>query len=31
VELWLNVEKGHIFDPTTGVNLSHPEVVDRAG
>jgi multiple sugar transport system ATP-binding protein len=31
VELWLNVEKGHIFDPTTGVNLSHPEVVDRDG
>ncbi|WP_405719124.1 sn-glycerol-3-phosphate ABC transporter ATP-binding protein UgpC [Streptomyces sp. NBC_01537] len=31
VELWLNVEKGHIFDPSTGVNLSHPEVVDRDG
>ncbi|MGP3923611.1 ABC transporter ATP-binding protein [Streptomyces sp. 8N616] len=25
LELCLNVAKGHIFDPSTGVNLTHPE------
>jgi multiple sugar transport system ATP-binding protein len=29
IELWLNTLKGHIFDPATGVNLTHPEIVDR--
>jgi multiple sugar transport system ATP-binding protein len=29
IELWLNTDKGHIFDPATGVNLTHPEIVDR--
>ncbi|MFE2429213.1 ABC transporter ATP-binding protein [Streptomyces sp. NPDC059373] len=31
IELWLNTLKGHIFDPATGVNLTHPEIVDRDG
>ncbi|MER5970579.1 sn-glycerol-3-phosphate ABC transporter ATP-binding protein UgpC [Streptomyces sp. NPDC002055] len=29
VELTLDVARGHIFDPGTGTNLTHPEHVDR--
>lgn len=29
VELWLDTGKGHLFDPATGTNLTHPEIVDR--
>ncbi|MGP4003885.1 ABC transporter ATP-binding protein [Streptomyces sp. 8N706] len=29
IELWLDVARGHIFEPGTGVNLTHPEHIDR--
>ncbi|MGP3984912.1 ABC transporter ATP-binding protein [Streptomyces sp. KR80] len=29
IELWLNTKNAHIFDPASGVNLTHPEDADR--
>ncbi|MET8679709.1 sn-glycerol-3-phosphate ABC transporter ATP-binding protein UgpC [Streptomyces sp. NPDC004647] len=29
IELYLNAAKAHIFDPASGINLTHPENIDR--
>jgi multiple sugar transport system ATP-binding protein len=28
IELWINAEKAHVFDPATGANLTHPQNAD---